>query len=193
MGRLVLILGGARSGKSSHAERMARELGGRVTYVATAQPLDDEMRQRIAFHRAVRPAAWRTIEEPLDLAGAVRTATKESDVVLIDCLTLWVSNRLCGVPYPDSSAEWIAAVSQLEVGLSGELDSIFETVRSHDGTVILVSNEVGMGLVPPSPLSRAYRDLLGMVNRRIAAEAEKVLLLVAGVPVDVKRLSAELN
>lgn len=184
-----MILGGARSGKSAMAERMAREMGGRVTYLATAQALDEEMRQRIENHRAARPQEWRTVEEPLELAQAVTRAAAESDVLLVDCLTLWVSNQLCLIEAPESTPEWHAALGELARRLEGSVAQLLEGVRSGEATALVVSNEVGLGLVPPTALGRAYRDLLGMVNRRLAAEAGQVLLMVAGLAVDVKQLA----
>ncbi len=199
MGRLVLILGGARSGKSSMAERMAREAGGRVVFVATAEARDDEMRRRIAAHRVARPAEWRTVEEPLNLARAVREAVRDSDFVVVDCLTLWVSNHLCRAwtPVPDPSPHgeegslasegWPESVECLAQELATAASEISDAVRRSGAEVALVSNEVGLGLVPDTPLGRAYRDLLGTVNRTLAAEADRVLLMVAGLPLDVKR------
>ncbi len=189
MGRLVLLLGGARSGKSAMAERMAMQMGGRVTYLATAQPLDEEMAQRIKNHQAARPAEWRTVEEPLDLDAAMKMAVRESDVVLVDCLTLWLSNQLCRIEAPEASPEWHAAIAELGTRLRQSSSELIATVRSAEATALLVSNEVGLGLVPPSHLGRAYRDLLGMLNRQLAAEADQVLLMVAGLAVDVKRLA----
>lgn len=190
MGRTVLILGGARSGKSTMAERMAREIGGRVTYLATAQPLDEEMRRRIESHQAARPQGWRTVEEPLELGEAVKRAAPDSDVLLVDCLTLWLSNHLCQIQAPESSQEWHQGIERLATSLEQTLSELAGVARSEAVTLLLVSNEVGLGLVPATPLGRAYRDLLGLVNRRLAAEADQVLLMVAGLPLDVKRLSA---
>ncbi|HEX2988001.1 MAG TPA: bifunctional adenosylcobinamide kinase/adenosylcobinamide-phosphate guanylyltransferase [Chloroflexota bacterium] len=189
MGSLVLILGGARSGKSTMAEKLALAAGGQVTYVATAEPRDDEMRWRIEHHRAARPAGWRTVEEPLDLVTAVERAAAESDVVLVDCLTLWLSNHLCLCDAPESSEEWAAAERALADNLERWTTSLVETARCHEVTLLLVSNEVGLGLVPANALGRIYRDLLGLVNRRLAAEADRVLLMVAGLPLDVKRMA----
>lgn len=191
MGRVVLILGGARSGKSARAQEMASRLGRRVTYVATAEPGDEEMRQRIQAHRAARPEGWRTVEEPLDLRSAVRDAVSDSDVVLVDCLTLWVSNRLCRLPVEGAKGEWARAAVGLAEELEAEVSDVARVARSGDTTLLLVSNEVGLGLVPPTPLGRLYRDLLGSVNRRLAREADQVLLMVAGLAVDVKRLALE--
>ncbi|MGI5834897.1 MAG: bifunctional adenosylcobinamide kinase/adenosylcobinamide-phosphate guanylyltransferase [Chloroflexota bacterium] len=194
MGRIVLILGGARSGKSSLAERMARKKGGRVTFVATAQPYDDEMRHRIDAHRAARPADWMTVEEPLELAGSIDTASKNSDVIIADCLTLWVSNHLCSLTEltgQPKDKEWPRIVDRLGAELSRQILDMVAAVRAQSADLLVVSNEVGLGLVPSNAFSRAYRDLLGAANRQIAAEADKVLLMVAGLPVDVKRLAME--
>lgn len=191
MGRLVLILGGARSGKSAIAEKMAREWGGQVTFVATAEPHDDEMKQRIRAHQAARPAGWRTIEEPLRLGDAVRGAAMESDTVLVDCLTLWVSNLLGRLERPASDDGWAPVPAQLTPEVDAAAVSLLDAARSTDATILVVSNEVGLGLVPPYPLGRVYRDLLGHANRRLAAEADQVLLMVAGLALDVKRLALE--
>ena len=193
MGRLVLVLGGARSGKSWVAEMMAKQTGGRVTFIATAEARDDEMRRRIERHKAERPAGWRTVEEPLALAEAVEGAAPESDLVLVDCLTLWVSNRLCQVDL-DVTAE---ARREVEARLTRDLEEtasrLVNVARSTTATLLLVSNEVGLGLVPDNVLGRVYRDLLGILNRTLAADADQVLLMVAGIPVDVKRLAAEID
>lgn len=187
----MLILGGARSGKSAAAERMARRTGGRVTYVATAQALDGEMEQRIAVHRAGRPAGWRTLEEPLELASAVETAVRESDLVLVDCLTLWVSNQLCRLPADEAGHVTESDLAALEEELRAQVARVARAAREGGAELLVVSNEVGMGLVPDNPLGRSYRDLLGAVNRWVAAEADQLLLMVAGVPLDLKKLAAE--
>ncbi len=193
MGKLVLILGGARSGKSSIAEKLAERSGGRVTFVATAEAWDDEMRRRIERHKAERPAGWSTVEEPIALAEAVQAAAPESDTVLVDCLTLWVSNKLCQVNLDVPPEERRAVEEQLERELEQTAARLVEAARSTGVTLLLVSTEVGLGLVPDNPLGRVYRDLLGLLNRRLAAEADQVLLMVAGLPVDVKRLAEEID
>lgn len=185
----MLILGGARSGKSAIAERMARDMGGRIAFLATAEARDEEMRRRIEAHRSARPPGWRTVEEPLELAGTLRRCAGESDVILVDCLTLWLSNHLCRLAAPEGCEDWRPEVERLALELEGQLSDLLEVVRSEAVTVLVVSNEVGLGLVPATPLGRAYRDLLGTFNRRLAAEAQEVLLMVAGLPIDVKRLS----
>ena len=177
MGRLLLVLGGARSGKSAYAQQLAQELGGaRVLFVATAQAWDEEMTQRIAQHRQERPAAWRTLEAPHHVE------LDDAAVVLVDCLTLLVSNtilRLSESPDPAAAAAAVQA----------ELTALLQTCPGNTATYIVVSNEVGLGLVPDNPLGRLYRDLLGRANQTLAAQAEAVYFMVAGLPVEVKALA----
>lgn len=177
--RLTLILGGARSGKSDFAQALARQRGGdAVLFVATAQAHDDEMRVRIEAHRARRPAAWQTIEAPRDLAHALQNARGEPRVVVIDCLTLLVSNIL------------LADERDAEARLTNEVDALLAWQRAHAAEMIVVSNEVGWGIVPDYPLGRAYRDRLGAINQRVARQADEVFLTVAGLPVEIKSLAA---
>jgi adenosyl cobinamide kinase/adenosyl cobinamide phosphate guanylyltransferase len=170
--KLILVLGGARAGKSTFALRLAKEHAGEgsVTFIATAQAFDDEMTQRIARHRDERPSNWSTIEEPYQLDQAL-IQTPDSSVVLIDCLTLFVSNWLLRGNDPK---------------LQETVESFLATVRSRTQTVICVSNEVGLGLVPETPLGRTFRDLLGRVNQQFAEAADEVYLLVAGLPLRLK-------
>ena len=180
---LILILGGARSGKSSYAERLARERGGEVLFVATATAGDEEMAARIAAHRAARPASWRTLEAPTDVAARVAGANDPAPTIVLDCLTLLVSNLLL--------AHEAAGETTVARAVEAEIDALLVQVDLGAAAWIVVSNEVGMGLVPPYPLGRAYRDLLGRVNARIAARADRAYLLVAGLPLNLKRLAAE--
>ncbi|MDW8047379.1 MAG: bifunctional adenosylcobinamide kinase/adenosylcobinamide-phosphate guanylyltransferase [Chloroflexota bacterium] len=184
VGSVVLIVGGARSGKSRFAQELALRAGGSVLYVATAELRDEEMRQRAAAHRAERPASWVTVEEPLHLSRAVDGSLAE--VVIVDCLTLWVSNVLerCGAsgdPVPP------AAVAAARSFAREELERVFEARGPRN--LLLVSNEVGQGIVPAGALARVYRDLLGEVNQLAAARADRVYLMVAGLPIDVRRLA----
>ena len=156
----LLLLGGARSGKSALAVEIARRWGGPVTFVATGEAGDDEMRDRIARHRAERPAGWRTVEEPVALLEAVRAAPP-GDLLVVDCLTLWVANAL------------------LRGGVA-EAAPVAASVAARTGPGVVVSNEVGMGIVPDHPLGRAYRDELGAVNAAFAARADRAALIVAG-------------
>ncbi|HEX5414329.1 MAG TPA: bifunctional adenosylcobinamide kinase/adenosylcobinamide-phosphate guanylyltransferase [Chloroflexota bacterium] len=189
-GTVTLILGGARSGKSRWAEHLATQTGRRVLYIATARASDAEMAERIAAHRANRPAGWQTVEVFDNLVAAVRDAAPVADVVIVDCLTLWVSNvifqRTARLGDADAVApeEWRA----IQDDLVREAQRLVDQVRESEQTVILVSNEVGLGLVPPFPLGRYYRDILGAINQTIARDADSVVLMIAGLPLDLRRL-----
>ena len=185
---VTLVTGGARSGKSAFAEALARGAGDRTLYVATAEALDDEMAARIAHHRARRPASWRTEEAPLDLGAAMRRAGADVDVALVDCLSVWAANRLLALG-DEAQPGWWERVRRLEVALAGELEQLVATTREIDVRLILVTNEVGAGVVPPTPLGRAYRDLLGRLNQVAARRVDEVYLVVAGLGVDLKRLA----
>lgn len=178
MGRkLIFLLGGARSGKSHYAEQWAAEHGKNVLFVATAQAFDDEMRERIAHHRSTRPTHWHTLEEPLYVAEVINAAlsTGKYDTVLLDCITLLASNLLLTLP-EDCKQE------DANQRILMEIDALLEVVAQSDLTWLVISNEVGMGVVPPSQLGRLYRDALGRANQRIALVSDEVLLLVAGLP-----------
>jgi adenosylcobinamide kinase/adenosylcobinamide-phosphate guanylyltransferase len=161
---LTFVVGGARSGKSSHALRLAEATGRPVAFIATGEARDDEMRERIAAHQRERPAAWRTVEEPLDLAGALRGLAGE-EFAIVDCLSLWVSNLL-------ESRDAVAVE-----GLAAEAAAL---AAAHAGGCAAVSNEVGMGIVPRDALARTYRDVLGRVNAIWAEAADDAVLAVAG-------------
>ena len=170
--QIILITGGARSGKSKYAEQRASELGERRLYVATAEAKDQEMAQRIVEHRQRRGNRWVTVEEPVDLAAALAARHGQTDCALVDCLTLWFSNLLIG--YDGKYAE-----NKVE-----ELVTILPRLDFH---VVLVTNEVGWGIVPDNALARQFRDLAGWANQRIAAIADEVVLTVAGIPMIVKK------
>jgi adenosylcobinamide kinase/adenosylcobinamide-phosphate guanylyltransferase len=181
MGTMTLILGGARGGKSSYAQRLAQERGGQVAYLATAQGLDEEMTQRIAAHQAERPAAWRTLEIPYGTAEALRGKQLRVDVVILDCVTLLISNVLMQSAGDETHPDQAAARRAVEA----EITQLLEVIRSGHAEWIMVSNEVGMGLVPDNPLGRLYRDLLGWANQQLAAAAQEVYLMAAGIPVPI--------
>ena len=193
--RLILILGGARSGKSTFAERLAASGGRPVAFIATATASDVEMLERIARHRASRPKGWHTLEEPLELARAVRQAAELADVVLLDCVTLWLGNVLLQAPGQDEQGEGaLYTTSRLfDEGALKECEALFTVLKSlgPNKTLIVVTNEVGLGIVPAYPLGRLYRDTLGYINQRLAEAADRVYLMVAGLAVDIKRLHEE--
>lgn len=165
----TLVLGGARSGKSRHAQGLAEGAGLTPIFIATAQPFDDEMRARIARHVADRGPRWTTVEAPYDLAGAIRNAVGPARVVLVDCLTLWLSNLLLrGDDVEQASA------------------TLVETVRTVPGRIVMVSSEVGFGIVPETPLGRRFRDLQGRLNQDMAAVCATAVLVVAGLPLRLK-------
>jgi adenosylcobinamide kinase / adenosylcobinamide-phosphate guanylyltransferase len=167
-GLVTLVLGGARSGKSRYAERLIESEPAPWIYLATAEARDDEMERRIAEHRARRDRSWQTIEAPHNLAGALAALPRRS-AVLIDCLTLWLSNRLLA-----------------DGDIEREIVDLERALASHDGALVAVSNEVGSGIVPDNQLARRFRDLQGVLNQRIAAKASRVVLMVAGLPLAVK-------
>lgn len=179
MGRLILILGGARSGKSTFAEELAEELGGQqVLYVATADAGDAEMQRRIEMHRERRPAAWWTLEARAGVGRVILEHAGDVEVVLVDCLTVLVSNIIVdvdGMVTPDA-----------EERMATEVDGLIACADQLPAHLIVVSNEVGMGLVPAYPLGRAYRDLLGRANQVLAQRADEVYFLVAGLPQKLK-------
>lgn len=173
MPKLILLLGGARSGKSTLAERMAVELGGDVLYVATAQAFDDEMRERIATHQQARPHGWQTLEAPIRVGEQLRERALPP-VILIDCITLLATNALLALPEDCTQLDANQAIL-------AEIERLLAVQQSGDSTWIVVSNEVGMGVVPPYRLGRLYRDALGAANQRLAKAADEVYLLVAGL------------
>ncbi|MGQ9717635.1 MAG: bifunctional adenosylcobinamide kinase/adenosylcobinamide-phosphate guanylyltransferase [Anaerolineae bacterium] len=177
---VVLILGGARSGKSDYAQRLAGEMGKPVLYVATATVGDEEMAKRIARHRAARPAHWRTVEAPVGVGRALARVLGDGEVVLLDCLTLLVSNLLMALGET-------ADADALEGRVTAELEELLTVCAAHRADLIVVSNEVGMGLVPPYPMGRVYRDVLGRANQWLAGRAEQVIFMVAGLPMVLKQ------
>lgn len=184
---LTLIIGGARAGKTSFAERLAERHAGTIAYVATAEPRDDEMRARIAAHRASRPPHWQTVEAPLDVTTALE-AIDRPDAVLLDCLTLWTSNLLLDVLDPDSITP--ESARSAEVAATGAVDSLLRWKGETDIPLYIVSNEVGLGITPPYALGRIYQDVLGRLNQRVAAAAAEVYLVVAGLALPLRSLGA---
>lgn len=175
---LTLIIGGARSGKSRFAQSLCANTM-HVAYIATARVEDEEMRARVARHRQERPANWTTYEEPLELGSVLRRAQQEHEILLVDCLTVWLSNFL--YQHRRSTARTI------EDAVMEQIADLAKAAPSRQ--VILVSNEVGGGIVPATKIGRLFRDLQGLVNQRVAAEADRVFLTVAGIPIPIKPAS----
>ncbi len=179
MPKITLILGGARSGKSSYAQSLAEESGKTVTFLATAQALDDEMSARIQKHRAERPSNWETLEVPLGVAS--QSQRIKSDVVILDCITLLVSNLLMQFVKDD-----IVDEEPFTMEVEKEVNQLIAKMLAQKQDWIIVSNELGLGLVPPYQMGRVYRDGLGWANQRLAREADKVIFMVAGIPTVIK-------
>jgi len=165
----LLVIGGARSGKSRYGQRCAEKSGRKPVLIATAEAGDAEMAARIAAHKAARPPYWRVIEEPLDLARTLRRQTSEQNILLIDCLTLWLSNVLHAGRDPEE-----------------ETASLLEAMGEMKGPTIFISNEVGLGIVPDNPLGRSFRDAQGRLNQKIAESCESVVFVAAGLPLKLK-------
>ncbi len=165
--RLTLVLGGARSGKSRYAEGLVQTQAPPWTYVATAEAYDDEMRARIALHRERRPAGWETVDAPLALAAAIRQQAGRP--VLVDCLTLWLTNTMLA-----------------EADVEAAIGALVAAACEAPGPLVLVSNEVGFGIVPDNALARRFRDHAGVLHQRLAVHADRVVLMVAGLPLVVK-------
>jgi adenosylcobinamide kinase/adenosylcobinamide-phosphate guanylyltransferase len=176
--RLTLILGGRRAGKSSYAQRLAEDggRGERVLFVATAEAGDDDMAARIRRHQADRPAEWDTLEEPLDIVSSLTPIVSGYDTVLLDCLTLWVSNLMHAADEPD---------------VLSETARLLECYERQGASWIVISNEVGLGIVSATRLGRDYADQLGRVNQHLAAVADDVWFVAAGLPLNLKSLSRD--
>jgi adenosylcobinamide kinase/adenosylcobinamide-phosphate guanylyltransferase len=165
----ILVLGGARSGKSRYAERLAAESGLKRVYVATAQAFDDELVERVRLHQVRRGQGWETHEEPLKLLTVLEKVASPAHFVLVDCVTLWVTNLLLA-----------------EADVEAEVEALCDRLPSLAGTVCLVSNEVGLGIVPDNALARRFRDLAGLANQRLAEVCETVTFVAAGLPLKLK-------
>ncbi len=178
-----LIIGGARGGKSHFAQELARKSGKPVLFVATAEAGDDEMGERIKKHQKNRPAGWRTLEVAINIGQAIRENSGDAGVIIVDCVTLLVNNIFSR--YTDPAGE-MTDVTMIETEVTAEIDRLIECVRSLEAGFIIVTNEVGMDLVPVNDMGRLYRDLLGRANQLLAEQADEVYLMVAGLPVLIK-------
>jgi adenosylcobinamide kinase / adenosylcobinamide-phosphate guanylyltransferase len=167
--KIILVLGGARSGKSAFAERLIDETGLEKAYLATGQAFDDEMKRRVGTHQNRRGPEWKLIEEPIDIAAALAKICDSKTAVLLDCLTLWVTNLM-----------------MVEKNVLSECDMLTKALRSLAGTIVLVSNEVGQGIVPDNAMARAFRDYAGLLHQKIAGIADEVYFVTAGLPQKLK-------
>lgn len=185
MAKIVLVTGGGRSGKSSYAERLAEDLPGPRVYIATTIPFDSELAERVAKHRESRAesraeGSWSTVEEPLDLAAAIRACPSPA-TILVDCLTMWVNNLMW-----EGERGRKAAQPPAEADVAAACRDIVAACREREGVVVLVTNEVGLGIIPGDPVTRLYRDLLGRCNQVMAGAAGTVVLMVSGLPLVLK-------
>jgi len=183
LGKLVLITGGARSGKSSLAEQLARSAAGPATYIATAAVLDEEMVLRVKLHQKRRPQEWSTVEETLDLVGALAKVPENTATVIVDCLTIWLTNQLAEYYHEDMSENEIMAV---EKKIQDHLAHFCAAAAAKPYRTVVVTNEVGCGVVPAYPLGRVFRDMAGRANQQVARAADSVWLAVCGYPLCVK-------
>ena len=185
MGKLILITGGARSGKSSFAEETAQKCGRNVLYIATSIPFDDEMKERVKRHREQRPAGWETLEAYRDMDICLEGRLAGRDAVLLDCITVMVTNIML-----EKEIDWdtasIDTINAVEAGVDIEIKKLLGIIGKADTTFIAVTNELGSGLVPPYALGRAMRDIAGRANQMLAKAADEVYLCVSGIPVKIK-------
>jgi len=171
--KTIFITGGCKSGKSRHALELSEEIStiNRI-FIATSMPLDDEMKERIDRHKQERDKSWKTVEAPIELSVAINENNKNGDVILVDCLTLWINNLLMESEHPDV--------------INQHIHELVFTIKETKSPIILVSNEVGTGIVPENKLARQFRDLAGLTNQKIAKCADSVIWMVAGIPVSIK-------
>ncbi len=185
MGRLIVVTGGARSGKSSYAERLAKDSKCDVVYIATSIPFDEEMKARIKKHVAQRPKEWNTVEAYKDIDVRLENEKNESVVFLLDCVTIMISNIMM-----ETQMDWDKAsekeIDDIEDAVKLQIKKVLKTAEKKDAVFIMVTNELGMGIVPENRLSRVFRDIAGRVNQILATAADEVYLCVSGIPVKIK-------
>jgi len=172
MGKFIFIVGGARSGKSRYAQELAKGIGRNVAFIATCIPQDEEMKRRVAAHRKLRPRYWKTMEEPKNIKSVLAKVKNEFDVIIIDCLGLFVSNLL-----PDEARD---------TKIKKEIKAVTGALSKSSATSIVVSNDVGSGIVPANPLARRFRDILGSANQMMADVADEVIFMQSGIPMVIK-------
>ena len=185
MGRIILVTGGARSGKSSFAEQLIAGIGTDIAYIATARAFDDEMTDRINKHRLQRPASWQTFETTTGPSEVIASEGPHFAAMLLDCLTVMISNRMLAHPM-DWDQPTVDQLNEVEADVMAEIEAIIGAVAASRADLVAVTNEVGYGIVPIAPLARFFRDCAGRVNQRMAAAASEVYLVVAGLPLRLK-------
>lgn len=186
MGKSILVTGGARSGKSSLAEKLAKELGGRVLYIATAVPFDEEMKDRVKKHKDSRPHEWDTYEGYKDLGRYITERGQEYDTILLDCITVMVTNIFLEFPDIDYENPSFRDFERVEESIKKEIEELTSGIKNTEANVIMVTNELGSGIVPENLLTRVFRDIAGRVNQYIAANCDEVYLTVCGLPMKLK-------
>ncbi len=185
MGKIILVTGGARSGKSTFAERYVAKYGNKIGYIATAQIYDEEMEYRVQLHQNRRPKEWATFESPFDAQNIVLEQGNSYDMFLFDCMTIYISNIL-------SKVDDLAEFDKIYELVVGKVNELIKAIRESSTTVVIVTNEVGAGIVPENKLARIYRDLSGLANQMLAEAAEDVYLVVSGMPVNIKKLKEDI-
>jgi adenosylcobinamide kinase/adenosylcobinamide-phosphate guanylyltransferase len=184
--KIILVTGGARSGKSRFAEQYVAKHGKEIAYIATAQIYDDEMKLRVTLHKNRRPSEWTTYESPYNAEHAIMSASKKHDTILFDCLTLYTSNMLFAKSAPQKLKERYEYVKE-------HIEILLKSAKESNRQIIFVTNEVGMSIVPENALAREYRDLAGLVNQSVAATADEVYMVISGIAVDIKKISTKLE
>lgn len=184
--KIILVTGGARSGKSRFAEQYVAKHGIEIAYIATSQIYDDEMKLRVELHKNRRPEEWTTYESPYMAENAIVEASKKHDTILFDCLTLYTSNILFAKSAPQEIKRRYEYVKE-------RIEILLKTARASNRQIIFVTNEVGMSIVPENALAREYRDLAGLVNQLIAANADEVYMVISGIAVDIKKIATKLE
>ncbi|HWR62004.1 MAG TPA: bifunctional adenosylcobinamide kinase/adenosylcobinamide-phosphate guanylyltransferase [Clostridia bacterium] len=186
MGKAILITGGARSGKSSYAEKLAKELEGRILYIATSIPFDDEMKSRVKKHRESRPSEWDTYEGYRGLGQVIAEKGIGYSVILLDCITVMLTNLLLEHPGIDYENACYEDFEEAEKEIRKEAEELLESISCSEATVIMVTNELGSGIVPESLLGRVFRDIAGRVNQYVAERCDEVYVTICGLPLKLK-------
>lgn len=181
-GKCVLVTGGARSGKSEFAEEYVESAGNKIIYIATAEVYDEEMRRRVATHKLRRPPNWETVEAPLRAHEAMRKAAKTADAVLFDCVTMYLTNLMFQKETPKDAGE-------RQNYILAQIDELIDAASKGSATVVFVTNEVGLSIVPDNVVAREFRDLTGLINQRLALKCEEAYLVVCGLGIELKKLA----